>query len=289
MNVRSSSPMLSIAVRSLLSLTLLAACAGARSVTEASSLGARPFIAMVEHRPNPVADSGLSLKLNLPAFRLEVRRGGELVRVYGVAVGMRKYPTPRGDFSVTHIEWNPWWIPPDQPWARRERVTPPGPENPMGKVKLYFRPLYFLHGTPAASSIGSAASHGCVRMRNEDAVDLALMLHAADGSAVVAETLDSLIQNRTPTRVIDLARPVPLAITYQLADVRSDSLFLYPDIYGLLGGGHVENALLALRQAGLDTTAVRMTVLAKAARDARRSAVALSIESVITPGRASPD
>ena len=261
-------------------LALLTACVGARTVPGSALLDDRP--SMPAALPaDPLPDTGLSLALNLPAFRLDVWRGRQPVRTYDVAVGMRTHPTPRGHFAVTHIEWNPWWIPPDQPWARHERVTPPGPANPMGKVKLYFRPLYFLHGTPVASSLGSAASHGCVRMRDEDAIALALMLHAADATMVSAESLDLLVQHRAPTRVFALARPVPLAITYQLAEVRRDSLVLHPDIYDLGASGRVEDAMLALAQAGLDTTAARRTVLTRAVRAARRSRVAVSLDSAV--------
>ena len=225
------------------------------------------------------AGAELALTLNLPAFRLEVRRGPELLRAYRVAIGMREYPTPQGSFSITHIEWNPWWIPPDRDWARHERVTPPGTGNPMGKVKLYFRPLYFLHGTPLVSSIGSAASHGCVRMRNDDAIDLALLIHAADLPAVSAEKLDSLQNDQTMTRMFPLNQPVPLQVTYQVAEVRADSLFLYADVYNL-GPATVRSALLAMAATGVDTTTVRRDLLASAARDARRATVGVSLDSL---------
>jgi murein L,D-transpeptidase YcbB/YkuD len=149
----------------------------------------------------------------------------------------------------------------------------------MGKVKLYFRPLYFLHGTPVVSSIGSAASHGCVRMRNEDAIDLALLIHAADLPAVSAERLDSLQLDFTMTRMFALTQPVPLQITYQVAEVRADSLFLYADVYHL-GPATVHSALVAMAATGVDTIAVRTDVVASAARDARRAAVAVSLDSL---------
>ena len=57
-------------------------------------------------------------------------------------------------------------------WARGREYTPPGPNNPMGRVKLFFMPLYFIHGTPERESIGTPASHGCVRMKNADIIEL---------------------------------------------------------------------------------------------------------------------
>jgi murein L,D-transpeptidase YcbB/YkuD len=234
---------------------------------------------MRAHHQSALGDTGFLLTLNLPAFRLDVRQGDEFVRTYRVAVGMPKYPTPRGSFSVTHIEWNPWWIPPDRAWARRERVTPPGPKNPMGKVKLHFRPLYFLHGTAVVSSIGTAASHGCIRMRNEDAVDLALLVHVSGGSPLPNETLDSLLRGRA-TRVVELARPVPLAIDYRLVEVRGDSLLFHPNIYRLRDW-RVADALVALAWAGLDTTSIRRPLLDRAARESRRSPGSIPIDSLV--------
>lgn len=226
-------------------------------------------------------DSALSIALNLPAFRLDVLHAGVLVRSYPVAVGMPKYSTPLGAFAVSQIEWNPWWIPPAREWARNEKVTPPGPHNPMGKVKMYFRSLYFLHGTPVVASIGSAASHGCVRMRNEDAVALARLLHAHGAPAGSAAVLDSVLVDWTPTRVIVLSRPIPLAIRYDLAEVRHDSLYLYPDMYRLAGAAHASSARSALARAGVDTAFVRAAALARAARQARRAAVAIPLDSVV--------
>jgi L,D-transpeptidase-like protein len=223
----------------------------------------------------------LSLTLNLPSFRLEVHRGRALLRTFRVAIGMRTFQTPRGSFAITQVEWNPWWIPPDEAWARHEHVTPPGGANPMGKVKLYFRPLYFLHGTPFGSSIGSAASHGCVRMRNQDAIDLALLLQGPDSPAAAAERLRPLLVDYSVTRMFAVAQPVPLQITYQVAEVRADSLFLYADVYRL-GPATVHDALVAMSAKGVDTSAVERDALASAVHDARRATVAVSLQSLKT-------
>ena len=62
-----------------------------------------------------------------------------------MAVGERRYPTPLGASQVTHITWNPWWYPPRTEWARNDTIHAPGDLNPMGRVKLQFGGLYFLH------------------------------------------------------------------------------------------------------------------------------------------------
>ena len=95
--------------------------------------------------------SQLSLRLNVPAYRLDVFESGTRTHTYRVAVGSPDHPTPLGDFRARRIVWNPWWVPPPFEWAETERVTPPGPNNPTGRVKIMFGQYLFIHGTPASS------------------------------------------------------------------------------------------------------------------------------------------
>lgn len=160
------------------------------------------------------AAPGLRLVLNAAAYRLDVYEGGERTRSYTVAVGMPGHRTPSGSFRISKIIWNPWWNPPSRAWARDAQRTPPGPGNPMGRVKMYFRNLYFIHGTPNEASLGSAASHGCVRMANEDAIELARLVHRYGSPEVSRSTIDGLVEDSRDTRTIHLARPIPLEIVY---------------------------------------------------------------------------
>ena len=50
----------------------------------------------------------LVIEINLPAFRLDARLDTLLLGSFTVAIGMRRYPTPAGDFAITEVEWNPW-------------------------------------------------------------------------------------------------------------------------------------------------------------------------------------
>jgi lipoprotein-anchoring transpeptidase ErfK/SrfK len=120
-----------------------------------------------------IGSQPMRLVANIPAFRLEVFVGDSLARTISIAPGMPNFRTPRGPYAITSVEWNPWWSPPKSAWAAREKPTRPGGTNPMGRVKLNVRPLYLLHGTPAERSTGSAASHGCIRLKNADALALA--------------------------------------------------------------------------------------------------------------------
>lgn len=103
-----------------------------------------------------------------------VRRGSRALTLYRrtrfvarfpIAVGMPSYPTPLGRFRIVTKERNPTWNPPDSAWAAGMGPVPPGPGNPLGTRWMGLSiPGYGIHGTPAPSSIGTAASHGCIRM-----------------------------------------------------------------------------------------------------------------------------
>jgi hypothetical protein len=193
----------------------------------------------------------LSLRLNIPAYRLEVVKGERVVREIQVAVGTPDHPTPIGDFRVTSLVWNPWWIPPPFDWAKDEKATPPGPSNPTGRVKLFFGYYLFLHGTPDEASLGQAASHGCVRMRNPDAIALARTVHAHASPNLPAAVLDTLEANTRRTRSIGLEVPVPLSIRYDLVEVRGGRIEVHVDIYGS-GSAGADEVVAALGRAGVD-------------------------------------
>lgn len=186
--------------------------------------------AAVPATAQPDSTMAWHLDLNIAATRLHLWRDGVLVARYRVAVGQPGYPTPVGSFAIASVEWNPWWVPPSSDWARGRQPEPPGPGNPMGRVKLNFKPLYFLHGTPAVESIGSASSHGCIRMDNADAIALAARLMAAASGADSA-TVALLTADTVTTSSWLLERPVPLTIDYQAVEFLADTLWLHPDPY----------------------------------------------------------
>jgi hypothetical protein len=102
--------------------------------------------------------------------RLVVWDGRHRWGTFGVATGQAIYPTPLGQFSIVTKQMNPWWYPPDSPWAAGLSPVPPGPGNPLGTRWMGLSaPGVGIHGTPDAASIGYSASHGCIRMRIPDA------------------------------------------------------------------------------------------------------------------------
>jgi lipoprotein-anchoring transpeptidase ErfK/SrfK len=97
--------------------------------------------------------------------RLLLYSGMKYRRFFAVATGQRQYPTPLGRFSIV-VKWkNPWWYPPDSPWAQGQKPIPPGPDNPLGTRWMGLSaPGVGIHGTSSDASIGYSVSHGCIRM-----------------------------------------------------------------------------------------------------------------------------
>lgn len=197
------------------------------------------------------AAAPVRLELNIPTQRLVVYEGEQVTARYPVSVGVPGHDTPNGSFTVTHAEWNPWWRPPEREWARGKKVTPPGKDNPMGRVKLFFEPLYFIHGTPDTANLGSPASHGCVRMHNDDVVQLARLLHERAAPSLRPEAIDAVLRDAKTTRRSNFGRPVSFVIRYDRAVVEDGQLRIYPDLYKR-GGLHTEAVYQALLAAGHD-------------------------------------
>jgi len=116
--------------------------------------------------------------------RLVVWDGKKRWGTFGVATGQAIYPTPLGRFEIVTKQENPWWYPPDSPWAAGLSPVPPGPGNPLGTRWMGLSaPGVGIHGTPDAASIGYSASHGCIRMHIPDAEWL--FTHVELGTQVV--------------------------------------------------------------------------------------------------------
>lgn len=156
----------------------------------------------------------MRLDVDLSRRTLSVIENGEVTQTYSVAIGKPSYPTPKGSFTIHRIIWNPKWVPPDSPWAKNKKTTPPGdPKNPMGSVKIFFsEPDYYIHGTKLTDSLGEAESHGCLRMRNAEVVELARKVMAAGGKPVSSGWVHRLINRLRSTREVRLSDGVPVTI-----------------------------------------------------------------------------
>lgn len=101
------------------------------------------------------------------------RLNGQKVAVFPIAVGMPGWTTPAGKTYVENKKKWPTWYPP--PWAGMSGPVSPGRRNPLGPRALYLSPRGYddgirIHGTNNPSSIGTRASHGCVRMYPKDVI-----------------------------------------------------------------------------------------------------------------------
>jgi lipoprotein-anchoring transpeptidase ErfK/SrfK len=114
------------------------------------------------------------LTLDRSTFTLRLWEHLKLAKTYTVAVGMEGLETPEGLYAIQEKEENPTWHVPDSAWAGSLAGTtvPPGPSNP---IKARWMAIYEgagIHGTEETYSLGSAASHGCVRMAIPDVEEL---------------------------------------------------------------------------------------------------------------------
>jgi lipoprotein-anchoring transpeptidase ErfK/SrfK len=115
------------------------------------------------------------ITIDQSGFRLRLFKRLKLSKSYGVAVGQPAYPTPRGLFSIANKAVNPAWTAPDSPWAgayRNETVAGGSSENPLKARWMGIVNGVGIHGTGDPASIGSRASHGCIRMIVPDVIDL---------------------------------------------------------------------------------------------------------------------
>src|SRR5437016_2930060 len=104
--------------------------------------------------------------ISIPDRKLVLLEGDRPVKIYDIAVGKPSTPSPQGEFRIINHVPNPTWYGPNG-------VVAPGKDNPLGTRWMGLSARgYGIHGTNAPGSIGKAASHGCIRMRNHDAEDL---------------------------------------------------------------------------------------------------------------------
>jgi lipoprotein-anchoring transpeptidase ErfK/SrfK len=118
---------------------------------------------------------GTVITIDRGTFTLRLFKHLHVAKRYRVAVGMPQYPTPTGLFSVTNKAVNPVWTAPDSPWAgayRNETVAGGSAENPLKARWMGIVNGVGIHGTGIPGSIGTAASHGCIRMTVPDVIDL---------------------------------------------------------------------------------------------------------------------
>jgi lipoprotein-anchoring transpeptidase ErfK/SrfK len=108
-------------------------------------------------------------------FKLRLYKALKFRKSYGVAVGQPAYPTPTGRFAISSKQVNPVWSVPNSPWAgelQGTTVEGGSAANPLKARWMGIANGVGIHGTGEDYSIGTRASHGCIRMHVADVIDL---------------------------------------------------------------------------------------------------------------------
>lgn len=128
---------------------------------------APPKPAVTASTSEPPLVNVVTLLLKLKEKKVYVYRGDKLVTKYPVAIGKKGWETPTGEWQVMEKIKNPAWTS-----FKTGEVLPPSTKNPLGSRWIGFwtdgQDVIGFHGTANVKSIGTAASHGCVRMLDRD-------------------------------------------------------------------------------------------------------------------------
>lgn len=136
--------------------------------------------ALLRPKPKVTADklrrsSSTVITIEQRTFKLRLFKHLKIVRTYQVAVGQPAYPTPRGRFAIVSKQVNPVWSVPNSPWAGElagTTVSGGSASNPLRARWMGIVGGVGIHGTDQGYSIGTRASHGCIRMHVPDVIEL---------------------------------------------------------------------------------------------------------------------
>ncbi len=161
------------------------------------------------------ASAQVHVVVTLTGKTLDVRDAqNHAVASFTVSPGLPKHPTPKGNFTIRKLVWNPAWVPPpDAAWAKGKKATAPNdPKNPMKLVKIFFKePDLYIHGTGDEKDLGDPASHGCIRMAPADAYALARIL-MQNGGVPESDAWYQQTINGGKTVTVVLKKPVGMSV-----------------------------------------------------------------------------
>ncbi|HEV2688933.1 MAG TPA: L,D-transpeptidase, partial [Bryobacteraceae bacterium] len=119
--------------------------------------------------------------VSIPDRKLALFENGKVVRIYRVAVGKTSTPSPVGEFKIVNRVTNPTYY-------HKGQVIAVGKSNPVGSRWMGLSAKgYGIHGTNQPSSIGKAASTGCIRMGKKDLEELFAIVNVGDAVQIRAE------------------------------------------------------------------------------------------------------
>jgi len=136
----------------------------------------------------PAVTTKRVIVVSLEDHKLALLEDGKVKKIYTVAVGKPSTPSPVGTFTIARRVMNPTY-------SHDGRIVPPGPNNPVGTRWMGLSiPGYGIHGTNVPSSIGKAASHGCIRMARKDLEELYPMVEVGDTVELIGERNEETAQ-----------------------------------------------------------------------------------------------
>ena len=166
-------------------------------VADVPEMKLRPGSRSVEAIPptNDTSPTAATIVVDKPAGSVRAYDpDGHLLAFYPATMGSAEKPAPSGQFAVKGVGWNPeYQYDPKFAWkgvkARRGLTVRPGPNNPVGLVWIDLnKPTYGIHGTSHPEEVGKTGSHGCVRLTNWDALDLAKRVRKGTPVAFLDQT-----------------------------------------------------------------------------------------------------
>ena len=186
-------------------LDLVGARATLRSALEAQH-GTRIKLPVLKVDPKVTPETmPRTIVVRVDENELYLYDGFEVIRSWPVATAMPGWTTPRGDWNLYRKAVNPtWYNPALDSWGKDlPAVVPGGPDAPMGTRALYITApgLIRIHGTPADDSIGTYASHGCIRMHNWEVEELYDMVDVGTRVIVVGLRPANAVEGDTPASV----------------------------------------------------------------------------------------
>lgn len=153
-----------------------------------TKLAAVLAIAAVDVSAEERRQAPMRIVVSIPDRKLVLFEGDAVKKIYDVAVGKASTPTPEGEFHIINHVPNPTYY-------GTGVVVAPGKNNPLGTRWMGLSVKgYGIHGTNVPSSIGKAASHGCIRMRKQDLEELFEMVNVGVTVELRGETSGMLAQ-----------------------------------------------------------------------------------------------
>jgi len=176
---------MTVQVQNRLAMAAMMAVLAIPAIAKGATL---PVVNQVAPKEVPAATTKRVIVVSLEDRKLALVEDGKIVKIYAVAVGKTSTPSPVGTFTIERRVANPTY-------SHDGHVVLPGPNNPVGSrwMGLSIKG-YGIHGTNVPSSIGKAASHGCIRMGKADVEELYSMVAVGDEVKLIGQRNEETAQ-----------------------------------------------------------------------------------------------